>query len=103
MDLETAVHVDELAQGAMASRMDNGPQAAVVLSMCPTHHLVTETAAAREYLAAYTQLPLAKASISERKSFRDAMTAGLGVVETNDNPQARAEIEAILTEVYGDA
>lgn len=101
MDLETAVHVDELTEGAKASRMDDGPDAAVVLSMCPTHHLVTESAAAREYLSTYTKLALAKAFVSERKSFRDAMTLGLGVVETGDNPQAKAEIEALLVEVYG--
>jgi len=81
MDLESTLHIDELVQGASAGRADGGPEAMVILSQCPTHHLNAETGQAKAYLSQFTQLGMCNSIISERKAFRDAMTMGLGVTE----------------------
>lgn len=99
IDLETALYVDELIKAAKASRMDDGPVAFAVLSMTPTHRLVTEADAARAYLTEYTQLQLSVASIAERKAYRDTMVQGMGVVE-GENRQAIEEINALIKEIY---
>ncbi len=99
LDLEAALHVDELAQAAGASRTDGGPALTAVLSQCPTHHMNSETEAARGYLEQFTSMRLAASRISERKAFRDAITAGLGVVEM-DNRAAVDEIQALVSEIY---
>ena len=100
LDLEAALHVDELVKAASASRTDGGPKAFAVLNQCPTHHMVTETQSARDYLSQYTSMEVAANRISERKAFRDSMTAGLGVVEM-DNKSAADEIINFMNEVYG--
>lgn len=100
LDLEAALHVDELAQAASASRTDGGPALTAVLSQCPTHHMNSETEAARGYLEQFTSMRLATSRVSERKAFRDAITAGLGVIEI-DNRAAADEIQALVSEIYG--
>lgn len=100
MDLEAALHVDELVQAAASSRTDGGPHAYAVLTQCPTHHMNTETEAARDYLSQFTQMQLASGRVAERKAYRDSMTVGLGVVEA-DNRAAADEIQALMMEIYG--
>ena len=99
LDLEAALHVDELVKAASASRADGGPKAFAILTQCPTHHMSTESVGAQEYLSQYTSMQLAVTRIAERKVFRDAMTAGLGVLEL-DNKTASDEITQFMNEVY---
>ena len=99
LDLEAAIHVDELVKAASASRLDGGPKAFAILTQCPTHHMNTESYGAQEYLSQYTSMQLATTRIAERKVFRDAMTSGLGVLEL-ENKTAIDEINQFMKEVY---
>ena len=99
-DLETLGHVDELLTFARSLRPDGGPAAYALLSMAPTHHLVSEAEMARAYLTEHTSLDLADSVMKDRKVYRDALIDGLGVLEL-DNATAKAEVQAFAEEVYG--
>lgn len=99
MDLEAALHIDELAQTASATRTDGGAQTIAILTQCPTHHLNAEAEAAKAYLSQFTKMQLSNSTIAERKVYRDAMTAGLGVIEMS-NPAAMTEIQSLMKEIY---
>lgn len=97
-DLETVPHVDELVGMAKSMRVDSGPSAFILLTMAPTHHLVTETEQAQEVLKELPSLSLATPIIRERKIYRDALAEGKGVLELN-NAAAFAECRALLEDV----
>lgn len=71
-----------------------------VLSIAPTNPRINEVSEARADLGeAYGNLlPLLATVVRERKAYRDAALAGLGVVEM-DNALAAAEIEALAAEI----
>lgn len=73
-----------------------------VLSIAPTNPKVGEVADARGALgAAYAaSMPLLTAVARDRKVYRDAVLAGLGVSEL-DNPLATAEMNALVDELLG--
>jgi chromosome partitioning protein len=97
-DLETSPHVDELVGMAKSMRVDSGPAAFILLTMAPTHHLVTETQQAQAVLKNLPSLSLASPIIRERKIYRDALAEGRGVLEMN-NAAAIAECRALLEDV----
>jgi len=97
-DLETVPHIDQLVGLAQSMRMDEGPEARVILSMCPTHPLVTETAEAREALAELPHLTLSEVAIRERKAYRDVLAQGRGVLESG-NAAAKFDIRELMKEI----
>lgn len=97
-DIETLPHVDELIGLARSMRLDEGPEAYILLTMAPTHHLVTETDQARRVLADLPNLALAAPVIRERKVYRDALTEGRGVLEMH-NAAAIAECRELMEDL----
>jgi chromosome partitioning protein len=59
---------------------------------------VTERTDAGEYLSDYPALHPMQTVVYERKTYRDVIGEGLGVVEWN-NPKARAEIQEFAAEL----
>jgi chromosome partitioning protein len=98
-DLETSLHMNELVH--LARGMNPVLEARVLISMAPTNPSIKETAEAQELLQELPALIRSVVTISERKVYRDAMADGRGVSEL-DNEKARAEIEALAREIYGD-
>lgn len=97
-DMETFVTVSERIDAARASRLDEGPEAVVVLSMCSTNYANEERRDAREYLGSFPNMGIAEHEVYERKIYRDAIHAGLGVVEMR-NAKAANEIRLLADEV----
>ena len=96
-DLETLDHVYEL----LADTEDLNPKRLIktLLTMCPTHALISERADAEEFLKDFKKLmPLSEATISDRKAYRDASLAGEGVLE-GQNQKAKEEIELLMKEI----
>lgn len=96
-DLETLDHVYEI----LSDTEDLNPKRTIktLLTMCPTHALISERADAEEFLVNFKKLmPLSDASISDRKAYRDASLAGEGVLE-GDNEKAKEEIKSLLKEL----
>jgi len=96
-DLETLDHVCEI----LSDTEDLNPKRTVrtLLTMCPTHALVSERADAEEFLVNFKKhMPLSSAMISDRKAYRDAALAGEGVLEGN-NLKAQDEIKSLLKEL----
>ena len=96
-DLWTVAHLAKLV--SLAKGLNPKLVAYALISMAPTHHLITETKDATELLAEFRALRLATTVISERKAYRDAMYSGRSVVEMSD-PKASREIEALAQEIY---
>lgn len=69
-----------------------------VLTMTPTNPNVSEAEEARLYLSDYPEIMPLRSVIRDRKVYRDAVSEGLGVVET-DNTKAKAEIQLLVTEI----
>ncbi|AZT86106.1 cobyrinic acid ac-diamide synthase (plasmid) [Marinobacter sp. NP-4(2019)] len=69
-----------------------------VLTMTPTNPNVSEAEEARLYLSDYPEIAPLRSVIRDRKVYRDAVSEGLGVVET-DNSKAKAEIQLLVTEI----
>ena len=100
-DLETLDHVSEL----LSETQDLNTKRKVfsLLTMCPTHKLVTERSDAEEFLGDFQKvMPLSRAEISERKAYRDASFYGTGVLE-GDNPRAKFEIDVLIKEIRENA
>lgn len=97
-DLETVTHVGELLQLARSLRESGAPLAGLVLSMAPTHRMISEARDAERVLEGLTDFVLCESIIHERKVYRDALLDGRGVLET-DNEAARREICQLMKEV----
>lgn len=79
-DLETAAELNDLVK--LTQGMGNpGLRAYIALNLCPTHVHSEEAAEAREALAEFPFLSLAKTMISVRKPVRTAYKMRLGVIE----------------------
>lgn len=96
-DLETFGKLSELISNANAMRQIEA-RTLVVISMAPTHHLVTEDEEARDFLSEQTDFDVALQGIHDRKVYRDAMYEGKGVLELNNNA-AMLEIAALAKDV----
>lgn len=97
-DIETSVHMDQLVK--LARSLNPVLDARLIVSMGPTNPVVQDAAAASALLKDLPEFRLSPVVIGDRKVYRDAMTAGLGVIEA-DNAKAKAEIEALASEIYG--
>ena len=98
-DLDVLPHLKEAIEAAQ----DTNPDMKVfaVISQAPSNPSVKEIEEARDYLADYSDLiTLLNAVIYDRKIYRDAMSAGRGVVEMN-NPKAAQEIQQLWEEIHG--
>jgi chromosome partitioning protein len=98
-DLETSLHMNELVD--LARGMNSVLEARVLICMAPTNPAIHETAEAQELLTDLSSFTASAVTISERKAYRDAMAEGRGVIELN-NDKAKAEIMALVQEIYGD-
>jgi chromosome partitioning protein len=97
-DLETTLHMNDLVQ--LARGMNPKLEARILICMAPTNPSIHETAEAHTLLAELNELKPSAVIICERKVYRDAMTEGRGVHEMN-NEKAKAEIDALVDEIYG--
>ena len=95
-DLDTLPALDAIVEQALDINPDLMVFAA--LTMAPTNPTIDEVREAREYLADYPKFRFLKTIISDRKSYRDAMSEGLSVVEMK-NPKAAGEIDVLVQEV----
>lgn len=96
-DLETLVRMADLVG---AARVKN-PKLKVyaVVSMAPSNPFIKETGEALSFLSTFSELEVVPAVVRDRKVFRDAILAGLGVMEMS-NGQAKAEIDALGTYIF---
>jgi chromosome partitioning protein len=81
-----------------AKEINENLKAYCVLTMSPTNPSITEIADSKDYLARHPSIKLLNTIISDRKVYRDAMSAGFGVTEM-DNDKAKNEIESLLKEI----
>ena len=98
-DLETLDHMSEVI--SMAKAMNTALAVKAVITRAPTNPSITEVAEARELLADYREIELARSIVRDRKVYRDALLEGRGVVEM-DNGKARAEIQLLANEIFGE-
>ncbi len=70
-----------------------------VITRAPTNPSITEIQDTKNALMDYPEIKLLNSIIYERKAYRDAISLGLGVVET-DNDKAKVEIENMLKEIF---
>ena len=97
-DLETSVHMNELV--SLARGMNPGLEARLIISMAPTNPSIQEAAQAQELLRELPAFKLSGVMIRERKIYRDVISEGLGVTES-ENAKAIAEIRELAREIYG--
>ncbi|TCP10655.1 chromosome partitioning protein [Crenobacter luteus] len=98
-DLETIEHMAEVI--GMAKAMNSTLEVMAMIARAPTNPSITEVAEARELLADYPEIGLARSIVRDRKIYRDALLEGRGVVEM-DNTKARAEIQLLANEIFGE-
>lgn len=96
-DLETFGVLNELVSNANSMREKEAKLLAVI-SMAPTHHLVTESTEALEFLDEYTDFSVAEQIIHDRKVYRDALYEGKGVMEMS-NDSATLEILSLSKDI----
>jgi len=96
-DVDTAEHLAEVVNKAQDLNADM--RILGVLALCPTNPLVKEIRDARAYLKDYS-IPVVKPVVYDRKVYRDALSEGLGVVESK-NPKAKQEILDLVKVIYG--
>ncbi|WP_395947709.1 division plane positioning ATPase MipZ [Caedibacter taeniospiralis] len=83
-----------------AKAFNRGLEIKSLLSMTPTHAMITEKDDAKGMLEDFNNInDILKTSISERKVYRDAFTEGRGVIEMN-NDKAIIEISHLCKEIY---
>ncbi len=92
MDLWTTYNVSDIVGDALVNNQRLRSYA--VLSLAPTNPQTNETEDARQLVQQLPNLALCPVVIRERKIYRDAISAGRGVIEMG-NPKATAEINAI--------
>ncbi len=98
-DIETSIHMNELVK--LARGMNPALQARLLISMGPTNPVIHEADEAREILVDLTEFSLSTVTIGDRKVYRDSMIEGRGVIEMG-NAKAKAEIETLAAEIYGE-
>lgn len=96
-DLETSAGLNKLI--GESRRFNRQLVARAIISRAPTNPMINEVQEAREALSELDQLELSRCIVRERKTYRDAMLYGLGVIE-QDNSKAKAEIQLLAQEIY---
>ena len=95
-DLDTLPKIIEVIE--QAQDYNNKLAVKALLTMCPTHYNIKEKEEAEECLKEYPQLVSMNSFICDRKVYRDTISNGLGVVES-DNQKARDEINKLVEEI----
>lgn len=98
-DLETLERMSEVIR--MVRSINSGLAVKAVVTRAPTNPSITEVAEAREMLAEFPEIELARGIIRDRKIYRDALLEGRGVVEM-DNGKARAEVQLLVDELFAE-
>jgi chromosome partitioning protein len=95
-DLDTLPRMQEI----IIEALDINPDLNVMglLTMASTNPSVKEEQEALSFLDEYPEISSLKTIIRERKTYRDAMSSGTGVVEMN-NPKAKREIKELVEEI----
>jgi chromosome partitioning protein len=96
-DLDTLDKLSEIIDNAK----DLNPKLKcfVLLSMCPTNPAINEKQQAQDFLKDFPEFNLLNAYTCERKIYRDTVSTGMGVWES-DNVKAKQEIEKIAKELF---
>jgi chromosome partitioning protein len=99
-DLDTVPVI--LDSVSTAKRINKSLKVCCVLTMTPTNPKISETEDSRNFLAQFSSVKVLNTTIGDRKTYRDAISEGLGVIEKND-AKASIEVEKLLTEIidYG--
>ena len=96
MDLDTIPSMAELIE---STKIFNPKlNACALLTMCPTNTRVNELSEARDFFDNYPSLSLLDNVLRDRKVYRDAVSAGLGVIEM-DNKIAAEEVDTVFKEI----
>lgn len=98
-DLETLERMSEVIR--MVRSINAGLAVKAVVTRAPTNPSITEVAEAREMLAEFPEIELARGIIRDRKIYRDALLEGRGVVEM-DNGKAKAEVQLLADELFAE-
>jgi chromosome partitioning protein len=100
-DLDTVPVI--LDSVSFAARVNKSLKVCCVLTMTPTNPKITETEDSKLFLEKFTNVKVLKTTIGDRKTYRDAISEGLSVIEKNDS-KASFEIENLLEEIlnYGE-
>jgi chromosome partitioning protein len=85
----------------LAKAMNSTLEVMAIIARAPTNPSITEVSEARELLADYPEIGLARSIVRDRKVYRDALLEGRGVVEM-DNSKAKAEIQLLANEIFGE-
>ncbi len=95
-DLDTLANMQEIILQAK----DLNPKLKIfgLLTLAPTNPLINETNEAMEFLSDFKDIQLLETIIRDRKIYRDTMSDGIGVVESN-NEKAANEIHALIKEI----
>lgn len=96
-DLDTLPHLSEVIEDTLD--YNSNLKCYGVITMAPTNVFISETKEARELLADMpTDIELIDTAICDRKIYRDTISMGMGVTES-DNSKAKAEIQLVLDKV----
>lgn len=96
-DLDTLDKISEITENA--KDFNQNLKCYVSLSMCPTNPIVSERQQAKDFLSDFPEFELLSAYTCERKIYRDTVSLGMGVWES-DNEKARIEIKKIAHELF---
>jgi len=96
-DVDTVEHLAEVVDQAKA--LNANMRVLGVLTLCPTNPRIKEIRDARSYLKDFS-IPVVKPVVYDRKVYRDALSEGLGVIESK-NPKAKQEILDLVKVIYG--
>lgn len=97
-DLETLPGVVEMVK--VSRRYNKNLVAAVVISRAPTHYKIQEEAQARDFIQDYPDIQLLTSTIHDRKSYRDCLLNGEGVVECQAPTAAALELLGLVEELH---
>lgn len=96
LDLDTLPHLSEVIDQAMS--FNDKLKAYGLLTLAPTNPANQEIKQASDYLSDFPILTPLVATIHDRKIYRDAISEGKGVIESN-NPKAINEFSQLMMEV----
>ncbi|RZI45476.1 AAA family ATPase [Candidatus Finniella inopinata] len=97
-DLETIIHMNKLV--SVAKSMNRALETYVILSIAPTNPMINEVKEAKELLSKLQSIALSSCVLRDRKSYRDAISEGRGVVEI-ESGKSKIEIKLLAQEIYG--
>lgn len=97
-DLWTLERVSELVETARG--FNPGLEAKVFISRASTNATNQDTQAAKNLVAEFQSLTLAKAVLRERVAFRRSAGDGMSVIELSSDEKAEFEVQQLFKEIY---